>query len=703
MIKVPHWTILCIALGTFLLPIMGGHLSLEGGKILANDSLIGSILIGEQAPFLAHFLISLLFFVPICANLCAKKITHVVNIRISFWLALLGACIGVSIALSSFPSVTLGVVLEWAMMSMAFFAITLCCGRKQSVIPILTFIGGATVAAVIGIMEFRDLRVIDPGYRISAMQLGPNQAGALFAAGTILCLSMALRFDRVGKLGLIICAILQCFALILTQSKGAILCLPIGVLVLVAGLLVLRAAKPSAILGGIVVPLILIGGLAMMMQQSVKSQTGGQVVSRVMSSGSEANQSQEFRKLLWSSAIDLTKLRPFGWGMGSFWFESTRPGKVTQTTLAHQTFLQLACEASPVAALSLIGFLGSVVVWGFRGIKTQAADSQIFLVGVFATLSVAIAHNLVDSDMYVFGLGAFVFLLCGSFVASSSDSQAPEFIFALPKIAFGASALLLLPICLIIGLSEMYRAIARGAIEVDRDQDVAISATNSALAINFIDGTAYSQRAFLTGNQDDFINATRLHPTPKAFRALSKHYLSKNMHNESFSALNKALERDPNNASALLKYIEEAFAINNDELGIEKSKQLIATENSTYFKVRSQPEFVPTQTYIARLFLAAKTTDRAENSRLLSEAIKGFAQYRDITGRMMKRQLAVDPKLTIGGEDIRSLLENYGLGQKACSDLLLIQGVTPRDLGFSLTEEAAKFASAIGDLEGLNK
>ena len=45
--KFPHWTILSIALGAFLLPISGGHLSIESGRIAASDNLLAIILGGS--------------------------------------------------------------------------------------------------------------------------------------------------------------------------------------------------------------------------------------------------------------------------------------------------------------------------------------------------------------------------------------------------------------------------------------------------------------------------------------------------------------------------------------------------------------------------------------------------------------------------------------------------------------------------------
>ena len=697
MIKIPHWTIICIAIGAFLLPIVGGYPSLDGQRILAADNLFVAAIAGEKSPFLTHFLVSLLFFVPICATLFAKKISHVVNLRISLWLAVLGACVGASVISTSFPSVTVGVILEWAMMSLAFFAVTLCCGRKQSAIPILSFLAGSTFAAILGILEFGQARLFDPTYRISALQIGPNQAGALFAAGTVLCLAMSLRFERIGKLALILSAILQCFAMVLTQSKGAFVCLPLGLLVLFVAIWALKSVKPTVALAGIMIPILITGGLAVVMQKGVAKQSGQQAMSRVFNSNAEANQSAGFRKLLWSSAIELAEKRPMGWGMGTFWYESTRPGKVTQTALAHQTFLQLACEASPVAPVALFGFLAAVVIWGLRGIKTQTADSQILLVGILGTLVVAIAHNFVDSDMYVFGLGSLVFLLCGSFVASSSDSQAPEFIFALPKIIFGATAVILLPICFAMGMSEFYRAIARGAV-YERDKGLVIQASSSAISFNFLDGQAYAQRALATLAEEDLIAATKYHPSPKAFRALADHYAENKKYQESFKALGSALERDPNNAPALLKYMEEAFQAGDIELGNSKARLLIATENSEYFKVRSQPEFIPTETYIARIFLSKTAGDPKERAKLLIEAIKGLSLYREKTGTVVMRAIGDDPNASLGGIDRKTLADNYKLGQEACADLVNLQGLEATKPDFNLPEEAAKFAAALGAL-----
>ena len=697
--KLPHWTILSIALGAFLLPLLGGHLSIESGAIEPGANVLRAMLSGEDAPFLTHFLLSLLFFIPFTVTLFTKKISHVVNLRISFWLALFGACVGVSVVVTSFPAVTILNILEWAMMSLAFFSVTLCCGRKQSVIPLNGFIAGSTLAAILGIMEYGQARLADPGYRIFALQVGPNQAGALFAIGTVLCLVMSLRYDRLPKLALLLAGLMQGFALALTQSKGAILCLPIGLLFVLVGLLLLKPAKPGTVLATILCPLILIGLLTATAQRSASIQSGTSIGSRVTNSGGEAVQSAGFRKLLWSSAIELTKERPYGWGLGSFWYESTRPGKVTQTTLAHQTFLQLACEASPVAPVALIAFLGAVVIWGLRGIKTLSKESQVFLVSLLGALAVAIAHNFIDSDMYIYGLGSAVFLFCGAFTASSSDSQAPEFVFALPKFAFAATAILLIPLCISVGAAELFRAQARGALYAN-DRPGMIAAANAALSVTLADGQAYALKALAQPDETDLIAAAHLHPSPKSYRALAEFYLNNNKPQECFRALNHALERDPNNPGALKKFMEAAEKFDDLELARSKAEALVATETTTYFTVRSQPEFIPTQTYVARLFLAKTSKDDEAKARYLIDAIKGFIEYRDITGPVLKRNLAIMPNGNFAGEDRKTLETNYNLARTACLELIPLQrrlGLSP---GFDPEREAATFAEA---LEALNK
>ena len=89
---------------------------------------------------------------------------------------------------------------------------------------------------------------------------------------------------------------------------------------------------------------------------------------------------------------------------------------------------------------------------------------------------------------------------------------------------------------------------------------------------------------------------------------------------------------------------------------MEKTRSLIATEASTYFTVRSQPEFIPTQTYFARIFLASHSNSEVDKARLLVDAVKGFASYRDTTVPVVMRSLKIEPNAMIAGEDNTTII-----------------------------------------------
>lgn len=676
---------------------MGGHASIEAGRIASDVGVVKAILDGSYAPFLTHTLLSLLFIVPMTFSLLTKRISHVCSIKITSWLIVFGGCALGSVIFTSFWLTTVQTTLDWALMASSFFAVALCCGRRMSLYPLCGYAISTMLVALLGIMEYNATKAFDPGWRIFALQVGPNQAGAVLALGLCTCLGLSVMFDRLPRLGFIMGAFLNGLGLALTQSKGAIYCLPVGLVALLVVLLALKPVKPAVALGTVVAGAVLFAaGLGMAVKgaqvQSGAAQSGA--LTRMANTSESSVQSSEFRKNLWLSAVDLIKTRPQGWGMGSFGYESTRPGRVTQTTLAHQTFLQLGAEATIFAPAALVGFLGSVAIVGFRGSRKLSTQSKVLLATATGAMAVAIAHNLIDSDMYVFGLGSFVFLLAGVVVATSADSQAPEYVFRAPKIGFAAAVFGLVPLCFMIGFAELNRAQARGALDA-RDGSGVVAHANTAMSFAFADGQAAAIKALVTRSEDDLITATRFHPSPKAFRALADFYLAKPDVQAAFRALNRALERDPNNASALKKYYETASVAGNEELAVEYAQKLVATEKTSYFTVRSQPEFVPLQTYQARLFLAEKPQNKGKRIQLLTEAFKGYRDYRDRTVPTVLRMSGGNKEVSISGEDHQSLSDNVTEGKWILEELKKA-GASDPDIQFEA--EFARFAEVFEDL-----
>jgi hypothetical protein len=89
--------------------------------------------------------------------------------------------------------------------------------------------------------------------------------------------------------------------------------------------------------------------------------------------------------------------------------------------------------------------------------------------------------------------------------------------------------------------------------------------------------------------------------------------------------LNASLELDPNNLFSLMRLLEVRKK-RDPESASEVARRLVAVEDTTYFKIRSLPELVPTETFEARLFLAEKLTGEAR-SAMLRPAAEGYASF----------------------------------------------------------------------------
>lgn len=690
----PPLAVLSLAVGAFLSAVLGGRLPTDTAVLGKEESLAGSLF--GSAPFTGHVLIFLFFLVPMISAIFGRKVVHVPNIRISAFLAALAGFLGLSLVWSSFLSVSLVYFLEFAMMIGSFYAVTGNSGKKQGVVVLYGWFTGIAVSAMMGLREYSEMKLIDPSWRIFADQLSPNQAGSLFASGIVLGIALAFGADRLPRLLIAIGILLQGLALFLTQSKGALVCLPIGILVLAVLLLALKSSKPATVFAVIGASLVLLAALAFAAQTAGKIQaqspSGAAPMSRFANASESAVQSAGFRKLLWISALELSKERVQGWGLGTFQYESTRPGRVTQTVLAHQSYLQLAAEATWFAPIAFLGFITMVVARGLKGARQLPLASRLSIASAVAAIAVQLAHNAIDSDLYVANLGLLVFTLCGVICASSADSQSPEVIFRVPKIATASALVLFGVLSLVVGASEVLRLGSRSALAAG-NQLAAKDSAQSAISLNPIDGSAYALLARNTGSTTSMQTAASLAPSPKNYRALASMLLREGKYPEAESAYFKALQRDPNNALALFSLMKAAIDNNQIPRAVEVAQRLIATESSTYYTVRSQPEFIPTQTFHARLFLA--TQPEQDKPKLLEEAIKGFAQYRDTTVPVVKRALKADPNANVAGEDASTVIDNLTKAAEACRELAKLQ---PRRGDFDPAVEATRFEEAASGL-----
>ncbi|MEI7578087.1 MAG: O-antigen ligase family protein [Armatimonadota bacterium] len=691
--KRPPIGVLSLAIGSALCALLNGRYPMDVGQFEGGDFSLATL--WENAPFLGHCLVFWFFLIPLLQAIMARKVVHVPSIKISGWLAVFAGVIGSSLIFSSFVSVSVLNFVEFAMMIGGFYAVTSSAGKKQSLWVIGGWFVGITLVALIGLREYASMKSIDPSWRIFANQHNPNQAGALLASGILIGIPLLFSGDRLNKLGIGFAMLLQGLALFLTQSKGALVCLPVGLAALTICLLTIRPIPVGRGLGVLAAIVVLLGGLAFAAQNAGRSQApsgGSAPMSRFSNAGETSTQSAGFRKQLWLSAIDLAKQQPYGWGLGTYQFESTRPGRVTQTALAHQSYLQLGAEATLLAPLTLIGFFVAVGVKGGKGSAQLPLQSKMILCSCFGALTVLLAHNAIDSDLYINNLGMLVFMLCGCICASSADSQSPEVIFRIPRLAVGFAVVIFIPLSLSVGLGEMLRAQARGALAVS-DAAIATQLAKSSLGIAPFDGYAHSILARATGSIEEAKLAAGLTPSPKNHRAVALIYLKDGKYQEAKTAYNRALERDPNNFPALLGLMKAAIQFGIEEDAKSAASRLIKVEKTTYFTVTSQAELIPTASFQARLYLASlNPSNRAE---LMAEAVRGFIRYRDITVPMAKRQFDVNPNTSVGGDDKSAMMDTLSKAANAAKELAKLQ---PRDLGFDPAAEATRFEAAAAGL-----
>ncbi len=691
--KRPPIGVLSLAIGSALCALLNGRYPMDAGQFEGGSFSLATL--WENAPFLGHCLVFWFFLIPLLQAIMARKVVHVPSIKISGWLAVFAGLIGSSLIFSYFVSVSVLNFVEFAMMIGGFYAVTSSAGKKQSLWVIGGWFAGITLVALIGLREYATMKAIDPSWRIFANQHNPNQAGALLASGILLGIPLLFSGDRLSKLGISFALLLQGLALFLTQSKGALVCLPVGLAALAVCLMTIRPVQIGKALFALAVIVVMLGGLAFAAQNAGKTQTssgGAAPLSRFSNAGEASTQSAGFRKQLWLSAIDLAKERPYGWGLGAFQFESTRPGRVTQTALAHQSYLQLGAEASLFAPVALVGFFIAVAVKGGKGSAQLPLQSKLILCSGFGALAVLLAHNAIDSDLYINNLGMLVFMLCGAICASSADSQSPEVIFRIPRMAVGAAVAIFIPLSASVGLGELLRAQARGALAA-ADSVRATQLAKSSLSISPVDGHAHSILARATGSLEEAKLAASLTPSPKNHRAVAGIYLRDGKYQEARTAYNRALARDPNNFPALLGLMKAGEQFGMEEDAKSAASRLIAVEKTTYFTVTSQAEVIPTASYQARLYLAS--LNPSNRSELLIEATQGFIRYRDITVPMAKRQFEANPNSNVGGEDKSAMIDTLTKAANAAKELAKLQ---PRDLGFDPAAEATRFEAAAAGL-----
>ena len=707
----PPLPTMLIATFFMLLPLFGGQLAMDTVSLKPDDVWFLNLFGVTATPTLAQF-IPLLALIAAAVYLLLHRVVSLPRIACLIPLGILTLCLFISVVTSDFKSITIPEAAKWIWYLAAFLIVLAATGRKGVKTALVGLVIGLSIVALVGIKEYAAVRASEPTYRIFAGFNNPNAAGAAFLFGIPLAVTLFAHFERLPKLLFMLSALIQSFALVLTQSKGALLFVGVSVVITIGLAIIWKSRLSLQLAIGFVVCAVLTGGLAFGLEKANAAliaptpvQTGNSAqatggtgpLNRFSNLNEATTQSAGFRKLLWQGTAAIIKQRPMGIGMGAYRFWSARPGLTTQTQLAHNSYLQLACEASPIALLAMCGLVLVVFATALKGITKHTEEAKLFGAGIVGALVTVLGHNLVDSDIYTFGLGAIFFGLLGLLIAQGADARSPELVSKGLRAACGIAVASLTFVTLLAGIAERQRAEARGFLEVGKSAD-AKTTVESLLGYLPSDGQAQAIRTSVATSLDDALEwaqrAAATHPTPKNYRLVANLFLKAGQPVRATEAIRSALIWDPNNLPALLLGIDASSKRDDIAGATDFAKRLIAVESTSYYTVRSQPELVPTETFEGRIWLASRINESPARIELLEGAVRGFAKYRDTTIPLILRMTAGGAP-EFGGEDTAKMTRKLTLARSAISTL---KGIYRKGVPAWIPEEDARFASALAKL-----
>lgn len=624
--KAPSAPLVMLALAAFLAPIVGGQIQLEPASLGPG---IGSFLIaalgGIDAPSASHLLLGILVLGSLIWALCFRYVLQAPTIRVGAPLIGFFGLLAFSVALSSFKMVSLASLAEWLVYGAAFFAVTLAAGRVLGPrMLIVSLFAGCVVIAVWGILEYSSRT---PDWRIFASWQHPNALAGMLTIGLMLGLGLTAMHKRVAALAAGTGTGAIAFALVLTQSKGGMVAAVFGVAVVF--LLLARRLPPSS-LGRAALPLVVAGLLTVALTLRT-SGTGGSPLSRVASSGQSQEQSAGVRLNLWKTSLALIKSNGAGYGLNTFQFYSAKPGLVMSgVQLAHNSFLQVAVEACPLALLMFAAF-GIILLWELlRSNRKMPPDNAALRAGVIAALLASAAHSMFDSDLYHMGIGIAFFMLCAIGLQLSADGVIPELAPKATRLLLAAMASIA---CLLLIYTEsiaILRARVNGDIALN-DLEGARSGVKLLTELAPFDGEARYLQYRLASNHGEALQslqeAIRLRPAARYIRALASRQLAGGQSKVALSTLESVFYWDPNNLPAQYLRLGILDKLGEKKGAIAAAKLLADSTDQPFFKTRALPEQVPLEPYRASAYLAEHATDIEEKVRRLQAAVDGFRDY----------------------------------------------------------------------------
>lgn len=631
-----NWPIPGVIVTLILAVIGGGQISVNA---MPTDGLFQGLR-DQLLPTFAHFLIALPLVFVAALLLWRRAVLPTVKAKLMFAMHAMFALIAASLFLSAYKWTTLISLLEWSSYFAAFWVVIFCVGRKSGPVWVLASIAFAgAILSCIGILEYGAMRATAPDWRVFATWVNPNALAGMLTLCLFPALALTGSMRRAEAVLSGVGATLILFCILLTGSKGGLLAVAVGLVTF--SVCVIWWAGWKRLVRSFV-PLAAAALLVFALRASTPASQGS-VVSRVQQASSSEVQSSDFRKLLWRSALELSKENEVGTGLNTFRFLGAKPGLTPPTHLAHSTYLQLMAECGPLAVFAFLAALWICAIDALRGSKSMPTEQNILRAGVVAAVAGSLVHNQIDSLLYHFGIGICFFALLGLVLLLSADGSVPEVMRSPGRKLASLAAVALILIWGYASLGELTKSNALGIAQAGLSVSEARAAITSAREFCPFDGETWYVEASTLYPENSPDRAATLQqaidrsPTVKYYRLLGRSYAALNEPKKAQSAYESALKLDPTNLSAWIQLVQlhAKFGASDEALGT--ARRMLDFESKPPYQVRAIPEMVPTETAEARVFLADNMADSTQRRDLYRQAVTIYLNYLEQTWPRVKQ------------------------------------------------------------------
>lgn len=531
-------------------------------------------------------------------------------------------------------------------------AVSLRKNRKAIYALLASLTLSAMIVGALGLEEYMLTRV--PGWRVFSTFFNPDYLAGFMAL--MLPLALAWYFSETSLGVTVVSGLSVLFilgALLLTGSRFGFLAGALGVFVF--AILALRAGsirKPQLVRAMPVVLLALV----------VLAVLGKPLIARVGSVKAESH-SLDFRLYTWKGAARMAAAHPLtGTGIGTFDVAYPKYASVGYTTLAHNTYLQIAAEAGPAATVALLLLLAASAVPPISAVVRRSftqnpsvesesfewmPDAGLMLSGLIAGAVASMARNLVDSDWYVTVIGIEFWVVLGAAISLAGDRGARRAPMTNRRFTIEAGILMLGIVSVLSMLAgESYLAYGESAMR-DGDPDAALESYKQAAQIDFLNSEPHRRMGkihlmiaqslcsdvYAIRAEDELMQAISLEPTSsKNYYQLGRVYEHYPRNDQAIGAFRKALDADPNSPQVLLALAERYDAAGRNRDALDVYRRMVGVEESPYERVKAIPEWIEPAYIFAHAALARDFERRGDATRAAEEynrALDRIRRYED--------------------------------------------------------------------------